>query len=126
MQSVTPDQKEKSMLNAKCQLMLLITLLLICSTPGCVQKQELPVSVDFRRSLLGEGTVAVIKNAATHDMKVLVTVSNVTTKQRKDFVLFLRPLGTREIGWVQGWVFARGETIAVEHDGYARKLVFVP
>jgi len=105
--------------------MLFIILCVFC-TAGCVRKQKLPVTVEFRQSLLGEGVVAVVKNDTSTQMKVLITGSNRTTKQRKTWAVLLRPHGCKEIGWVQGWAFVQGETIIIEHEGYSPKQIVVP
>jgi hypothetical protein len=93
---------------------------------GCKAKPDLPISVSFRKAVIGPSLVAQIHNNSDTTIKVLVEASSQTTGTAKaaDFVIGAR--GTREFGWGEGWQFVPGENIRIHNGDYADMTVKVP
>jgi hypothetical protein len=109
----------------KTFLRILTLGLVVAAMTGCRPNEQVPVSVSFRKSLINEGLVAVLSNETSSSVKIVVQLANSTTKESKQEVLLLDALGSKEIGWLQGWAFVPGETLAIQLDGYATKVVKV-
>lgn len=113
-------------LGDKAKLLFVMTIFLACVLCGCAPEPQVPISVTFRKSWVGEGLVAVLKNETSSHIKILVKLSNATTKQNRECAVVLGPLGSKEIGWLQGWTCVPGESLTIQLDGYATKHVRVP
>ena len=78
----------------------------------------LPVDVKFRNALLGSGMVLQVQNKSGKPLMVVVSLKNPTTQQEKSFRLDISPNGDKEIGHLEGWVLASGDTIKVSNASY--------
>lgn len=89
--------------------------------PSGVGLKPLPVTVNKRPSLLtlGKGSVAVITNEAPETLYNVKVVCKGTDGKTKDyFKEAWPPKDTFEIGPLQGWVWASGETLEISVSGY--------
>lgn len=78
----------------------------------------LPIEVKFRNALLGPGMVLQVQNKSAKPLMVAISLKNPTTQQEKSFRLDISPNSDKEIGHVEGWVLASGDTIKVSNANY--------
>lgn len=83
------------------------------------QKTPVPVVITLRDSIVGEGMVAIFSNQTPNKLRITVTLENKEKQQTKSGYLDIEPNEKREIGWVEGWKFIKGETITVSHPEYS-------
>jgi hypothetical protein len=76
-----------------------------------------PVEIQFRKSLMGNGFVFRFKNTRGQELFCTVTVRNASTG--KVYRLDLQPNETKEIGSVQGWQAFPGDICKVEADNFS-------
>lgn len=94
---------------------------------GCVEpKPDLPVTVTYRESMVGQGYVAQFRNQSDRYLTVVVEFENKTLNDRKRGYIELAAGGTQEIGWMEGWKFTSGETIELSHDDYRPRSYRIP
>mgnify|MGYP001303888342 CR=1 FL=1 len=89
-------------------------------------KPAMPVSVNFRASMLGKGLVAVIQNTSDRYLTVMLSVRNPTLSTAKRFKLDLEPRSSTDFGHLEGWQFASGDEIDVFNDEFAALRLTVP
>lgn len=89
-------------------------------------KPALPVVVDFRASLLGQGLVAVINNTSDRYLTVVLTVRNPTLSAAKRFTLELNPKSSTDFGHLEGWKFASGDEVGLFNDQFGALKLTVP
>ena len=89
-------------------------------------KPALPVVVDFRASLLGQGLVAVINNTSDRYLTLVLAVRNPTLSTVKRFTLELNPKSSTDFGHLDGWQFASGDEIGLFNDEFAALKLSVP
>jgi septal ring factor EnvC (AmiA/AmiB activator) len=89
-------------------------------------KPDLPVQVSFRRSYLGIGLVAKIKNASTHYLTLVMTTRNPTLSTAKRFQIEIKPGDEVDFGHDDGWKFTSGDELALYNDNYQALKVTVP
>jgi len=78
----------------------------------------LPIEVKFRNALLGPGMVLQVQNKSGKPLMIVVSLKNPTTQQEKSFRLDISPNDNKEVGHVEGWVLASGDTIKVSNANY--------
>ena len=93
---------------------------------GCKPKQDLPVSVSFRKAAVGSSIVAQIHNNSDTSMKIVVEASSRTTGGTKKEEMVIGGKKTKEFGWAEGWRFVSGESIRIHQADYADLKVTVP
>lgn len=93
---------------------------------GCKPKQDLPVSVSFRKAAVGSSIVAQIHNNSDATIKVLVEARSPTTGEAKKAEFVIGAKKMREFGWAQGWQFVSGESLRIHEADYADLTVKVP
>jgi hypothetical protein len=81
-------------------------------------KPQLPIDVGYRKAVMGPGLVVQLKNNSERDLAVLMTVENPTTNQEKTFRVDVSPKEVSEVGHLEGWTFASGDSIKVIHADY--------
>lgn len=89
-------------------------------------KPELPVMVDFRKSYLGIGLVAVIENTSTHYLTLVMTARNPTLSTVKRFQIEIAPGDDLAFGHNDGWKFTSGDELSLYHDNYKALKLIVP
>jgi hypothetical protein len=78
---------------------------------------RVPVHVAIRKSLLG-GYVAQFTNESDRSLVVYMVFENANTKSKQEGNLKIDAGKTEEVGWLNGWIFERGETVTISHEGY--------
>jgi hypothetical protein len=86
----------------------------------------LPVSVSFRRSLVGQGIVAQFRNLAKGSLTLTARFTNPATAESRLFTFTISEGGLKEFGYVEGWVFASGHRIELSGPGYQGLTTTVP
>jgi flagellar basal body-associated protein FliL len=89
-------------------------------------KPALPVVVDFRASLLGQGLVAEISNTSDRYLTLSLVVRNPTSSTAKRFTLELNPKSSLDFGHLEGWQFASGDEVALFNDAFGALRLTVP
>jgi hypothetical protein len=86
----------------------------------------LPVSVSFRRSLVGKGIVAQLRNLAKGPLTLTARFTNPATNESRLFTFTVSEGGLKEFGYVEGWVFGSGHRIELSSQGYQALTITVP
>ena len=81
-------------------------------------KPDIPISVSIREALMGSGLVAQLTNNSDRYIAVVATFTNPTTNQSVTTRIDISPNDTKEIGHLEGWAFASGDQILLEHNDY--------
>lgn len=89
-------------------------------------KLDLPVTVSFRKSWIGIGLVAVLKNTSTHYLTLVMTVRNPTLSTVKRFKIEIAPGDDLDFGHNDGWKFTSGDELSLYHDNYKALKLIVP
>jgi hypothetical protein len=84
------------------------------------------VSLSFRRSLLGNGLVAVFRNNGGQTLELAATFSSPATGQRRETQIIIPSGMVKEIGQQQGWEFTSGHQIALNNGQFRPALYVVP
>ena len=72
----------------------------------------------YRKAVTGPGLVVGLKNNSERHLAVLVTAANPTTKEHKTLRVDIAPHQTTEVGHLEGWTFASGDSLKVVHSDY--------
>jgi hypothetical protein len=96
--------------------------LLACSS----SPPEVPIRVSYRHAAIGMGYVAIFDNTSDRFLSLRVSFHNPTINERARVRLDVAPRSRTEWGWLEGWSFASGDIILIEHADYASKKVVVP
>jgi hypothetical protein len=91
-----------------------------------VAKPDLPLSLSFRRSLLGNGLVALFRNNSGQTLELAATFSSSATGQRREAQLIIPPGMLKEFGQHEGWEFAPGHQIALSNGQFRPASYVVP
>jgi len=86
----------------------------------------LPVSVSFRRSLVGQGIVAQFRNLAKGPLTLTARFTNPATNESRLFTFTVSEGGLGEFGYVEGWVFGSGHRVELSSHGYQALTITVP
>lgn len=89
-------------------------------------KPALPVSIGFRKSWLGIGLVAVIRNTSDRYLTLVMTARNPTLATLKRFNIEIGPGDDIAFGHDDGWKFTSGDELSLYHDHYKALKVTVP
>lgn len=89
-------------------------------------KPDLPVTISFRRALLGSGMVATFKNVGASPLEVAAIFVSQATGQQQRRNLVLPPNIIQEIGPAQGWPFAPGQRVLLSNANFRPKEAVVP
>jgi len=79
---------------------------------------EMPIQLSHRRAITGPGLVISFKNSSNRVIAVAATFRNPSLNQEKTVRIDLSPNQVREVGHLEGWTFASGDTIRVTHNDY--------
>lgn len=89
-------------------------------------RDELPIEVNYRDAVFGEGLVAAFTNSTSQHLRISVIVENTTLGTRRTFDYVIAPNSVKEIGHLEGWSFASGDRISLYNDKFAAKELVVP
>jgi hypothetical protein len=89
-------------------------------------KPALPVIVNFRSSMLGQGLVAVIENTGDRFLTVVLSVRNPTLSIAKRYTLELDPRADTDFGHLEGWQFTSGDELALYNEEFGALRLTVP
>lgn len=81
-------------------------------------KPDLPITVSYRRAVLGGGLVALIRNNSRQPLEVSAMFGNPDTGSgtRRDIVLAAQQI--MQLGHIQGWTFAPGQRVLLYNAKY--------
>lgn len=79
---------------------------------------QLPVSVQFRRALLGPGYVLRVNNTSSQPLQVMATVTHPAVNDSRRFDLYIAANGYSEVGKLSGWTTEPGDQIKLENSNY--------
>lgn len=82
-------------------------------------KPELPVSVSYRKAMMGPGLVAIISTTIKQPVPVIATFSNPNLGTSKKMEIHLSASSSTEIGHAEGVILENGDTITIENKNYA-------
>lgn len=86
----------------------------------------LPVTITFRRSLVGPGWVARIKNQTSKGLPITATLSSPTTNVSHDVIVSIPSRRTKELGGAGTPALVTGDRILLHSDPYTDVAVVVP
>ena len=89
-------------------------------------KPALPVVVNFRSSMLGQGLVAVIENTSERYLTVVLSVRNPTLSIAKRYTLELDPRADTDFVHLEGWQFTSGDELALYNEEFGALRLTVP
>jgi hypothetical protein len=81
-------------------------------------RPEMPIELTYREAMLGPGLVVIFKNISDRHLSVVANFKNPTLNMSEAFRLDLSPNQIKEVGHAEGWAFASGDLIKVEHNEY--------
>lgn len=83
------------------------------------KKPSLPITVSFRKAVLGPGNVAVINTTVKENVSILVTLNSAALGTTKSFELHVDPCCTTLLGHLEGAVIESGDEIVIENRNYS-------
>ena len=83
------------------------------------EKPLLPVTISFRKAMIGPGKVAVFNTTIKTPVPVLVQLQSAALGTTKQFELHLASTHTTELGYLEGAVIESGDTITVTNQNYS-------
>lgn len=92
---------------------------------GCF-RPAIPVTITVRESAVGAGLVAVFRNDSDRYLQVRVTFEDRTLGRTRTEAVAISPYDNAKFGWLEGWTFASGLTMLLEHADYRTLRYEVP
>ena len=83
------------------------------------EKPELPVTLSFRKAIMGPGNVAIFNTTIKAPIAVLVNLHSAALGTTKQIELHLDSTHPTELGYMEGAVIENGDTITVENQNYS-------
>ncbi len=87
---------------------------------------EMPIEVTYRPAYMGDGLVAQFTNRSNEYLSVIIELHNNSINYEKSYRLDLSPQETKELGHMEGWAFASGDSISLLSSQYRTKKVVMP
>jgi hypothetical protein len=87
---------------------------------------SIPVTVNFRRAVVGSSLVAEVKNQTGQTMSLQVSLTNPTTAKSRIIAFAVPPHGLKQIGHTEGWPFASGDRILLHNASFIDVAIQVP
>lgn len=85
------------------------------------KKPDLPVTVTYRKALIGAGYVAVIQTTVKEEIPLIAVVSSQALGTTKRFELHVSPQAPTQLGHSEGATFENGDVLTLENANYATK-----
>ena len=79
---------------------------------------DMPIQMSYGSTPTGTGMSVSFKNTSHRLLAVAVTIRNPSLNVQESFGFDLPPGETREIGPLEGWTFASGDTVRITHNDY--------
>ena len=86
----------------------------------------MPVQATVRESWVGKGYVVRFHNEAGRRLVLTIEVTDRGKANKRASTLSLPADSVKEIGWMEGWRFASGDSVLISHEGYRRRRYEVP
>lgn len=83
------------------------------------EKPELPVTLSFRKAIMGPGYVAIFNTTIKAPVAVLVNLHSAALGTTKQIELHLDSTHLTELGHMEGAVIENGDTITIENQNYS-------
>lgn len=83
------------------------------------EKPKLPVTVSFRKAVMGPGNVAIFNTTIKAQVPILITVHSASLGTTKQFERHLSSTQPTELGHLEGAVIDNGDTITIENQNYS-------
>jgi len=83
------------------------------------EKPELPVTLSFRKAIMGPGYVAIFNTTIKAPVAVLVNLHSAALGTTKQIELHLDSTHPTELGHMEGAVIENGDTITIENQNYS-------
>jgi|SRR5277367_2098203 len=88
--------------------------------------KDLPITVGFRKAILGHGEVAVLHNLSGSGLALKARIVDAATHQERDVTIDVDTGRPTEFGHAQGYAFEPGDALTLSHDGYKSAYWIVP
>lgn len=82
------------------------------------RKPSLPIRLTYRKSMVGEGLVAIFRNTSAQHLSVLATFVNPQIGVTRSFRLELPPDQDVSFGHLEGWRFNPGDDITIVNNEF--------
>ena len=89
-------------------------------------KPDLPLSIGFRRAILGTGLVMELRNNSASQLEVAAAFTSEATGMTQQRNIVLPPNIVMQFGSAQGWAFVPGQRIMFKNVNYRPAEVVVP
>lgn len=86
--------------------------------PPAANSKEMPLSVSFRKPLVGDGKAVVLQNTSSNTLSVNVKFTDPTSSTNQVYHLMLNGGAIKELGSVGAWKLAPGDKIEIESADY--------
>lgn len=87
---------------------------------------DLPITATYRRAMMGPGLVIAFSNSSNRALAVGAQFKNPTLNLERSFRVDVPPRGVKEVGHLEGWTFASGDTITITHAEYKPVIITIP
>jgi hypothetical protein len=81
-------------------------------------RPDLPITMGFRPSLLGNGKVAVLQNISNSEIEVTLDVVSPATGLTFHKAIVIEPHHVQQLGKAEGWEFATGQQVRLNNPKY--------
>ncbi len=86
--------------------------------PMAANVKEMPLSVSFRKALLGDGNAVVLQNTSSQTLSVNVKFADSTASRSQEYHLVLDAGAIKELGSLGAWKLASGDKLRIESAAY--------
>lgn len=90
------------------------------------RKPDLPITLGFRKALLGSGLVAVVETVEKKPLTILVTLDSAALGTKKSKEMRLNPTGINELSYSDGLTIEPGDTLTFENSNFTAVSFKVP
>ena len=117
----SPKRNKTAFVLGACLVVAVVAAVFFATRTSTLQKQldRLPVSVTYRKALMGAGYVLQIHNTSGKSLPLKITLTNPTFNKTKTFDVVAdaspKPF---EIGHLEGWTLTSGDVIEISSEGF--------
>lgn len=84
---------------------------------------EVPVTMTFRKAMLGSGSVVTIRNTSGQSIAIAITAARPEAGQQRTFRGVIDAQQVKEIGHAEGWAFVKGDVVQVAMPNHKPKMM---